>query len=867
MISKSIVGKNSTTYVDSDRTSSRDKITAKSTVTYRRFRSVDSPNQSSGQRDSEAIGRVSTHESDDDTKQSKTTHSHLKDCVKSNRKQTKPKKSLFLANTHGITATAVAADRNDRNRNTTAHHLEMYSFNPNLWFIPQLRLGPALACPTSFTNETRHASDSSLTNSNISQYTLTDQGIQCGPPRFVNVVHKSWLLATVQERCNWYHMTKQTILKRRNTFFHRNCTDIAFSMCSRSNHNLQGRLPLHSTTHCRNVLNRLQTSQSILNRDTHSIRVMLAILHSNLCLPAVRIFGWLLSKIWRILFQGIHVDVEGVQRLHALLAQAKKEGTQFGMAYIPTHKTHLDYLIISYLCFAHGLPIPRIAAGDNMKLPIIGTFLRANGSFFMRRSWGNDLLYKCVLSAYVHELMDDDNPLEVFLEGGRSRVGRVSSLKKGFLSLLNDYIRFERDQDKPKTLWLVPISLDYDRVLEVKEYANQRLGKKKQKESLYELLRSVKNLFATSCGHAYVRFGEGISLQPQDRVYNVTNIIGYRLQELCTVTSTCIVASILLWKRSSMNFDILEAYFNWLLMELDLRNVSIEHLSGKSKEICKQAVSMLDVPIHGSKIVFSPSDMPPSRILEVDYYRNQLLHRFLPELAVFGAIQSFCTHIWNGIWSTNTTAIHETKLLPMIGFLWRFLRKLVHHSDPEICIPEVHTLLSRVTCVRIVGIHSAKVYLVDWSAWKRCRLVHFNLSLLWPLLDVMWVTVHTACGLREGEAMIYEEFIIKVQQLAENLLVTKQIAHTEALCKETIKQAVEWLIQLEILYYKHDRDHCPSLGAATAPSKTVTSRVRTIEASGNEVYLRCVVDMFRHRPTALLGHFLSQVGTRRIIAP
>lgn len=867
--SSQIPVRSSIAHADSKRVSTRKKIKGKKTTTYRHCRGGIHPNQTEYLNDSERTFRIPKRK--DYANFNKFTLSRRQKCARSDRKQNETIWPTTWPN--AVEVTDVEVNRGDSNRQSTVHLLKAKSSNNHfLWSRHHLGrppIFPKIACPTLFTDETCHASGSDRLNIlRHTAQTRAHQAVEYSTPRFVNIVNRSWLLATVKERCFWDHVVKQTVVEQSNKkFFHRNCFDIIFSMCSRCNQNLQERPSLSSNTHCRNVLNRLRTSQSVLDRETQSIRIVLAKLHSNLYFPAVRFFGWLLSKLWRVLFQGIDVDIVGIQSIHALIAQAKKEGCHFGMIYIPTHKTHLDYLIISYLCFAYGLPIPRIAAGDNMDLPIVGTFLRANGSFFMRRSWGNDVLYKCILSAYVHELVDDNNPLEVFLEGGRSRVGRVSQLKMGFLSLLHDYVRLPRNQEKPKTIWLVPISLDYDRILEVKEYANQRLGKKKQRESLYHLFRSVRNLFSTNCGRAYLRFGKSVALQAQDKVDNVADIIGCRLQQLCTVTSTSIIASILLWKRSSMSCDVLEAYIDWLIKELNLRHIPTTHLSDDLHKIWKPAVSILDLPIHGTKICFLPSGMPPSHILEIDYYRNQLAHHFVPQMAVFGAIHSFRANVRNGIWSTNTTAIHHVELLPTTQFLLRFLSQLVYHPNPKICIPEVETLLARLECVSILSIEASKVYSIDWSAWKRCRLVQFNLSFLWPLLDVMWVTVQAACECSEGKEMGYEEFIRKAQQLAENMLFKNEIIYAEALCKETIKQTVEWLTQLQILYYRNDRVQGPSVRAASPPPKTDRSASIMVKASEKAVDLLGVVNAFRYRPTTLSDTWVmsSHTGTHKIV--
>lgn len=91
------------------------------------------------------------------------------------------------------------------------------------------------------------------------------------------------------------------------------------------------------------------------------------------------------------------------------------------LIFLPSHKSHIDYLVISYVFFRLGIALPHIAAGENLNLPVIGNLLKACGAFFIRRSWGNDLLYTSVMREYIEILLERGHNIEAFIEGTRSR--------------------------------------------------------------------------------------------------------------------------------------------------------------------------------------------------------------------------------------------------------------------------------------------------------------------------------------------------------------------------------------------------------------------------------------------------------------
>ena len=147
--------------------------------------------------------------------------------------------------------------------------------------------------------------------------------------------------------------------------------------------------------------------------------------------------------------------------------------------YVPCHRSHMDYLLLSYVIYRKGFAVPHIAAGVNLNMPVIGHFLRMGGAFFLRRSFKGDALYAAVFSQYLGFMMARGHPLEYFVEGGRSRTGRLLPPRTGMLSMT---VRsFLRDPKRPVVF--MPVYFGYERIVEGRTYIGELSGRPKEKES------------------------------------------------------------------------------------------------------------------------------------------------------------------------------------------------------------------------------------------------------------------------------------------------------------------------------------------------------------------------------------------------
>ncbi|MEN2751875.1 glycerol-3-phosphate 1-O-acyltransferase PlsB [Psychrobacter sp. FBL11] len=214
--------------------------------------------------------------------------------------------------------------------------------------------------------------------------------------------------------------------------------------------------------------------------------------------PIIRVFDKFLTWLWTQLYDG--VDVHHFERV-------RKLATDHEIIYVPCHRSHVDYLLLSYVIYKRGLSIPYVAAGDNLDVPVLGPLLRGAVAFYIRRSFRGNALYTAVLREYMHTLITRNTPIEYFIEGGRSRSGRLLPPKMGMLAMtVHSQLR---QTNKPVVF--IPTYIGYERIMEGGTYIGELKGKPKESESLIGLLkvgRKIERIF----GNVHLSFGTPLHL-------------------------------------------------------------------------------------------------------------------------------------------------------------------------------------------------------------------------------------------------------------------------------------------------------------------------------------------------------------------
>ncbi|GGY45045.1 glycerol-3-phosphate acyltransferase [Bacterioplanes sanyensis] len=219
---------------------------------------------------------------------------------------------------------------------------------------------------------------------------------------------------------------------------------------------------------------------------------------SNISYTNVRFLDVLLTWVWNKIYDG--VQVHNIDHL-------KEVSKDNEIIYVPCHRSHIDYLLLSYLLYHQGLQLPQIAAGINLNMPIVGPILRRGGAFFMRRTFRDNQLYAAVFDQYLHTIFTHGYATEYFVEGGRSRTGRTLNPKAGMLAMtLRSYLR-----DSRKPILFVPVYTGYEKVFEASSYLGELRGQKKKKESLLGVVGTLR-AFRKSFGKVHVTFGDPVYL-------------------------------------------------------------------------------------------------------------------------------------------------------------------------------------------------------------------------------------------------------------------------------------------------------------------------------------------------------------------
>ena len=232
-------------------------------------------------------------------------------------------------------------------------------------------------------------------------------------------------------------------------------------------------------------------------------------------LPVLQGMGYLFKKVWKRIYDVISVEAAG-------LNAAKRAAKAGPLVFIPTHRSYVDFLIVSYVCFICDLPIPHIAAGEDfLGILLVRWLFRRSGAFFMRRSMDTaaDPLYSAIFACYLQQLLVDGQSIEFFIEGTRSRSGKMLQPKQGLLSVLTDaYL-----DGKVGDVYVVPISINYEKTMEGEIYSHELLGEDKIRESLRSLLSS-SSVLAGKFGSIAVNFAQPISLKD----YTAQHMAQYR---------------------------------------------------------------------------------------------------------------------------------------------------------------------------------------------------------------------------------------------------------------------------------------------------------------------------------------------------
>lgn len=352
----------------------------------------------------------------------------------------------------------------------------------------------------------------------------------------------------------------------------------------------------------------------------------------------VRIAERMLTWLWNKLYKGISIKgAEQIRQLH-------HDGHE--IVYVPCHRSHMDYLLLSYILYFQGMVPPHIAAGINLNFWPAGPMFRRGGAFFIRRSFNGNKLYTAVFREYLDQLFAKGYSVEYFTEGGRSRTGRLLVPKTGMLAMTVNSVL--RGIERPVTL--VPVYLGYDHVMEVATYHKELSGKKKEKESVWQVFGAIRKL--GNFGQGYVNFGEPITLQsfltenvddwreqvakdPESKPSWLTPVVNQLANRVMTNINDAAAASavtlnsavLLAAEQNALERGQLEKQLDLylkLLKEVPYTSY-ISVVEGDGSSLVDQGIELKKL-VQEADALGNIIKIDPVQTLSMTYYRNNIIH-------------------------------------------------------------------------------------------------------------------------------------------------------------------------------------------------------------------------------------------------
>lgn len=351
----------------------------------------------------------------------------------------------------------------------------------------------------------------------------------------------------------------------------------------------------------------------------------------------IKVLDVVLRPLWTRIYAGVDVRPEDLDRIRA----AMRQGTAI---LVPSHKSHFDYLLLSWVFYAHDLIVPHVVAGMNLAIWPVSIVLRGAGGFFVKRSFSGDRVFPAVFSRYLRELVRQNYPIEFFIEGGRTRSGKLLPPKLGVLGMIFEAAELRRSGQE---VTLLPIALAYEQVAEEQAYARELGGAPKEAESVGQLVKA-RSVLRRRYGRVYMRVGEPISCSPlvddgpgwhaQPRLHQkeVLQQVGERIlhrigQVTVVLPSSLVALGLLAHHRRGIKQTELVARverFRALLARVGaLEAASLERASQAIQEALARFLryKLVEGLDHAGERVWAVN---VDQRITLDFHKNQVLHFF-----------------------------------------------------------------------------------------------------------------------------------------------------------------------------------------------------------------------------------------------
>ncbi|XP_034113510.1 glycerol-3-phosphate acyltransferase 1, mitochondrial isoform X1 [Drosophila albomicans] len=256
--------------------------------------------------------------------------------------------------------------------------------------------------------------------------------------------------------------------------------------------------------------------QQILRKQEQRAITILQEMGSTLNNYLLAFTSWLLYKLLPCFLSGVVTNTKQIE----MLKNASNRAPDTPLIFVPLHRSHLDYIMVTFILTNNDIRSPLVAAGNNLQIPVFGSLLRGLGAFFIKRKIDpvegkKDVLYRAALHLYLTHALKQGHNVEFFIEGGRTRTGKPCMPKGGILSVI---VSAFMDGSIPDAL-LVPVSVNYERLVDG-NFVREQKGEKKVPETFKKAISGIWKTLNSSYGLMRIDFNEPYSIRELVNSYN-----------------------------------------------------------------------------------------------------------------------------------------------------------------------------------------------------------------------------------------------------------------------------------------------------------------------------------------------------------
>ncbi|KAJ4300602.1 hypothetical protein N0V88_003281 [Collariella sp. IMI 366227] len=567
--------------------------------------------------------------------------------------------------------------------------------------------------------------------------------------------------------------------------------------------------------------------------------------------PFIRGAYYLVTQLLtRAYHQGIHVSSEEVLRLRRVAEEAERK--KQSIIFLPCHRSHVDYVSMQLICYRLGLALPVIVAGDNLNFPLVGTFLQHAGAMYIRRAFGDDQLYTTVVQAYIDTILQGGYNFECFVEGGRSRTGKLLPPKFGILSFVLDSLLSGRVEDAI----ICPVSTQYDKVIETEGYVTELLGVPKKKENLADFLTGGSSVLSLRLGRVDVRFHEPWSLRGfiNEQIARLSKIptavkvdwrdmknqvvrqkllrtLGYRvladINAVSVVMPTALIGTVLLTLRGrGVGRAELVRRVEWLIERIRAKGGRVAHFGNAPlSDVIERGLEVLGKDLVGVIDGLAEPTYYAVDRFQLSFYRNMTIHLFISEALV-------CAALYMRVKQGGGPAIQDIpyqELSDQVLFLSSLFRGEFIYSGEGLATNLERTVLG-LEADNVIMIERdelgaiTKIGLSDAERAAGRENYDFYCFLIWPFIEASWLAAVSLMGLspppgQNGDIWIQvSKAQDSAQLLGKTLYHQGDLSYFEAVNKETLKNSYQRFHQEGIIQIIKSKDTRIPRACASPPT-------------------------------------------------